>query len=386
MNVYYALVALILLFALLLHGERRGNTKFILLAVTLMFCVYGLRDAYTVGNDVNSYRFNYERLGDTDWSELPTLNDWLHSADEDEDKVGHERNIANSWLMKVVHEVTDGDYQVYVTLVSAFIMLVFLHYIRRYSPSPVQSVLYFFGLLYFTFNFSALKQSVAMAIVLLSFDAIADRKLLRFLLLTAVASMFHFPALVFLPAYWVADMRLGRTYLLFLALLFVATYFLRDNLVDWMTDTYDTQINEDSSMRFLANKVIVMLVIIVAALVIRPPHPSDRLYCSLLMLMGVAAVIQTFASYNNTFERLADYYFQFAVVFIPMVFEDVKLKRRHLSERELKMVRKIGPYVFCAFAIWRFFNFVSNDETLNHYQFYFQAEKAAEELLSGRFL
>ena len=123
-----------------------------------------------------------------------------------------------------------------------------------------------------------------------------------------------------------------------------------------------------------------MLVIIAVALVIRPPSGEDKVYNSLLMIIGVATVIQTFSSYNNTFERLADYYFQFAIVFIPMVFEDVKTKRRHLSERELKLVRTVGPYLFCAFAICRFLNTVMNDDAYYPYQFYFQAEEAEETL------
>lgn len=198
-----------------MHGERKENKPYIVIAVVLMFCVYGLRDTQTVGNDSTAYRKVYESIGESDWSDLPSLDDWLHSDEADN---SHDRNVADRWLMKVLHELTDGDYQVYVTVVSAFVMLVFAHFIRKYSPSP-----------------------------------------------------------------------------------------------------------------------------------------------------------------------LADYYFQFAIVFIPMVFEDVKTRRRHLSERQLTLVRHVGPYVFCAFAIWRFISFVSGDNTLNQYQFYFQAEKAAEDLLLWRF-
>lgn len=373
-------MVLVLLLALLMHGERRGNIKYILLVIALLFCVYGLRDAYSIGVDsASSYLHAFERMEDTKREDLPTLADWFSSGDEEE--TGHDRNIAFRWLMKLVYDWTEGDYQWFVALIALFVMIAVAQFVQRYSPSPVQSFLYYFGLLYYTQMFGILKQSIAMAFVLFAFNAVVDRKLIRFLVLVALASMFHFPALVFLPAYWIANMRLGRGYLIFLAAVFVVTYLLRDQLVEWMTDAYDTQIKDEVTMRFLANKVIVMLVIIVAALVIRPPTAEDKLYCAVLMLIGVAAVIQTFAGYNNTFERLADYYFQFAIVFIPMVFEDVKLKRRHLSERELKMVRRIGPYVFCAFAIWRFLSNAERPEAgLMPYQFYFQAEKAEETL------
>ena len=386
MSVYHWLVVLVLLLAFLMHGERKGNTKYILLVVALMFCVYGLRDAYSIGNDSSSsYLHQFEEMEDVEREDMPTLSDWLSNDDLGEKHAGHDRSIAFQWLMKLVYDWTEGDYQWFIGIIAFFVMIAVAQFVQRYSPSPVQSFLYYFGLLYFTMMFNTLKQSVAMAFILFAFNAIVDRKLIRFLVLTLVASMFHFPALVFLPAYWIANMRLGKTYLIFLAVLFVVTYLMRDQLVDWMTDTYDTAI-EDTGRRFLANKVIVMLVIVVAALVVRPPDASDRQYGSLLMIIGVATVIQTFSSYNNTFERLADYYFQFSIVLIPMVFEDVKTKRIHLSERELMLVRRAGPYIFCAFAIWRFLDTVTGDKTIYPYQFYFQAEKAAEELLSGRFL
>lgn len=389
MTIYYVLIILILLAALLLHGERARNTAFILIAVALLFCVYGFRDAEMIGHDSSSsYLHQFQRLEGTSWDEMPTIKDWLSTdqddandtSDTDDYRIGHERNFAFRWLMKAVYDLTDGDYQFFITIIAVFVMVVFAQFIYRYSPSPAQSILYYFGLMYYTMMFSVLKQSIAMAFILLAFNAITDRKLFRFVILVLVASMFHFPAIAFLPAYWIARMRPGRTYILLLAALLVLTYVFRDQIVRWAQDTYETNLHDASTTRFLANKVIVMLVIIIAAVVIRPPSAEDTVYCSILMLIGIAAVLQTYAGYSNNFERLADYYFQLSVVFIPMVFENVKTKRRYLSERELALVRRAGPYLFGAFAIWRFLNTISGDSAFNPYQFYFQAEKAGETL------
>ena len=388
MSVYYWLVALILLFGLLLHGEQRGNTKFILVAALLMFCVLGLRDAYTVGNDsASSYRLQFESLKDKDWSDLGGPFDWVQDLEKQSGR--DDKNVGLEYMMKLVYDSTDGDYQFFITMISFFVILANAHLIRKYSPDPLQSILYCFGLLYFSFYFSALKQSVAMIFVIYSFDAITDRKLLKFLILLALASVFHYPALVFLPAYWIGNMRLGRSYLILLALILLIVYIYRNNIVEWMSDAYygeDSDHTVASNSHFLMNKVIVMLIIIGAALVVRPPDPSDRVYCSLLALIGVATVLQTFAGYGNIFERLADYYFQFSFVFLPMVFETVKTKRQYLQPRMLQLIRNVGPYLFCAFAIWRFIHNTSGDSNLNHYQFYFQVEKAAEELSSGRYI
>lgn len=375
MSVYHWLVILVLFLALILRGNQAHNRIFIVLAVALMFCVYGLRDVYSVGIDsTSSYLGQFERMSRRNWDQLPDFSDWLGMEEgyEDEERSGHTRNIGLSWVMKAVSEVTNDDYQVFIAVVALFIMGSFAIFINRFSPSPIQSILLYFGLLFYTFNFSALKQSVAMAIILFAASAIADRKPLWFILLTLLASMFHFPALVFLPAYWIAHMKVGRSYLLILAVVFLVTYFLRDQLVTVMTDAYSTEIN-DSSMRFLANKVIVMLFIIVMAVILRPPVPEDRAYCSFLALIGVAAVIQTFARYNNTFERLADYYFQFAVVFIPMAFEDVTPRVRYLRDMDRRLLQKVIPYVYGAFAIWRFLQVVQSPSAkLLPYRFFFE--------------
>ena len=388
MSVYHWLVVLVLLFGLLMHGERKGNVKYIVVAAILMFCVLGLRDAYSIGVDsASSYLHQFQRMSDTEWSDLGGPFDWIRDLEE---QTGREnKNVGLGYLMKLVYDWTDGDYQVFITLISFFVILAIAHVVRKYSPDPLQSILYFFGLLHFTLHFGILKQSVAMIFVLYSFDSIVDRKLLKFLILMTLASIFHYPALVFLPAYWIGNMRLGRNYLILLVIIMAVVYFFRDNIVEWMNDAYygeDSDHTVATNTRFLMNKVIVMLVIIAAALVIRPPHSSDRLYCSLLALMGVATVIQTFAGYGNIFERLADYYFQFAFVFIPMVFEDVKLQRQYLKPRMLYMIRRAGPYIFCAFAIWRFISNVTADESMTPYYFCFNAPPHEEELMAWRVL
>lgn len=371
-----------------MHGDRKGNIKFIVVAAILMFCVLGLRDAYSIGNDSSSsYLHQFQRMENTEWSDLGGPFDWIQELEEQSGR--EDKNSGLSYLMKLIYDLTDGDYQVFVTLISFFVILANAHLIRKYSPDPLQSILYFFGLLYFSFHFNALKQSAAMIFVIYSFDAIMDRKLLRFLILMALASIFHYPALVFLPAYWIGNMRLGRSYLILLALILVLVYLYRNNIVEWMNDAYygeDSDHTVATNTRFLMNKVIVMLVIIVVALIVRPPHPSDRVYCSLLALIGVATVLQTFAGYGNIFERLADYYFQFSFVFIPMVFETVETTRQYLHPRMLQLVRNYGPYLFCAFAIWRFLSNTSSDANMNPYQFYFRAQEAVEDLLVGRFL
>lgn len=374
MTIYHWLVILLVLLALLLRGGRKGSAVFIFLAFALMFCIQGLRDNRTIGNDSRtSYRAEFNMMGDKEWEDLGGIRDWIQLEQKDKEYSSQDRNFAIRWLMKFVYDYTDGDYQWFIAIVALIVLSTEAIVIYKYSTSPIQSILYYLGLLFFSFQMSATKQSLAMSLILLSLTGIIDRKPFRFFILVIVASFFHFPAIIFLPAYWVANMKIENSYLFFLAGLFVLTYIFRDRLVILMNDAYySSEIETASSLRFLANKVIVMLVIIAVALLVRPPHHEDRIYCALLQLMGIAAAIQTFAGYNNIFERLADYYFQFAVIFIPMVFEGVKTNKRYLQENTVQLICDVGPYVFGSFAIWRFLDNIINDVHFTPFRFFFE--------------
>ena len=185
MNIYMIMAAAVLLLALFMRGDVTRNKKFIILSCVIMFVVYGLKDTYTVGIDnTSSYLHQFQRMETTTWAQV-----W---ADSD-----YNSNVMWNLLVKLSYELLDGDYQLFISLLSAFVMLVFGRFVYRYSSSPVQSFVYYWGLWFFVFNFSALKQSIAMALLMLAFDAIMEHRVFRYLLWVALAMLFHFPAAIF---------------------------------------------------------------------------------------------------------------------------------------------------------------------------------------------
>lgn len=361
MNYYALLVALVLVTALLMHGYREKNLKYVIVACILLYAIYGLRDTYTVGGDTrSSYLGNFERTANRSVAEIF---EYCKGT-----------NVLFHLFTKFFVTYISKDYQLYISLISLFVTICFGRFIYQYSPNPLQSILYHFGLLFFTFHFSALKQSIAMTFLLLAFDQIVKQKPVKFLLIVLIAGQFHFPALVFLPAYWIAKLRPGKSYLILLGTLLVVTYIFRNQIINFMIELYrDTEANVDlSDVRFLRTKALIMVIIVTAAVIFRVPTNEDRIYNMLLLFMGLAIVFQTFCGYDNTFERLADYYFQFSVVFIPMVFDKNANRKSLLSWRMLEVIDTAAPYIFCGYAVYRFVNVSVNDFAISPYHFFFQ--------------
>lgn len=361
MNMYVAMMAAVLVLAYLMRGDKPENKSYIWISCLLMFVLCGLRDVYTLGIDsATSYVRIFGETGALDWAEVPSYSD-------------SGNNVGFYYILKLCHTLTGGDYQAFFILYSAFIMAVFGWFIQKYSVNPVQSFAYFWGLLCYSFLMDSIKQGIAMAFITLAFDAIIERRPVRYVLLIAAAWWVHVPALVFAPAWLIAKMKPGRAYLVFLAVMLAVVYRFREEILELMLSVYGTEM-QMNDMGFLANKVLIMLVIVAAALVLRPPEEDDRVYNILMQFMGIAIVIQTFASYNNTFERLANYYFQFSVIFIPMVFQ-VDVRRSHLLDAKTEaMGKQAAPWVFCAFGVWRFANYITANAWLwLPYRFFFES-------------
>lgn len=366
MNIYALLVALVLVTALLMHGYREGNKKYVIVACLLLFAVYGLRDTFVIGGDTtSSYLHMFERMANHSWNDVLSTSGGV--------------NKGFYLFAKAFHQLSGGDYQLFVTLIAGFFTFCFGRLIYRYSPNPLQSILYHFGLLYFTFYFSVLKQSIAMAILLLAFDCLMRRKTFRYLLLVLIAAQFHFPAYVFLLAWPMSTIHVGRSYLGFLAIMLVITYLFRNQIINLMLNTYkdleDSTANVNmAGITFLRTKALIMLGIIIAAVALRKPKPEDHVYSTLLEFMGVALVFQTFCGYNNIFERLADYYFQYAVIFIPMVFDKKTDREPLFNWRVMEVVDLFAPYLFCGFGIYRFLTNTVNSSLLYPFVFFFQSK------------
>ena len=178
-NAYTIMMAMVLMLALFMRGGKEKNRAYILIACLLMFCVLGLRDVTAIGNDTRvSYLWSFHRAASVEWSSLIQ-------------NYSMKNNSGFRVLEKVMNTLTKDDYQLYTSIHAAFMLLVFAHFIYRYSTSPVQSFCYYWGLLFYLFIFSALKQSLAMTILMLAFDAIVDKKPVKYIIWVLLAAQLH---------------------------------------------------------------------------------------------------------------------------------------------------------------------------------------------------
>lgn len=379
-NIYVIQILLILFFGLLFRDDKK---KFLRAAFIILFAVMAFRNARMVGNDSATSYFG-------DFVDIQTADlQWP--------------NIGLPIVMKIIRYYTD-DYQWVIIITAAIVCFAYYKLLLKYSENGFISVMWFMGMLFYTFLFSAFKQAWAMAFLCFAFDAVFEKKLLRFIVFVGLSTLFHFPAIIFLPAYWIARLKINRAFpiLMFSVLAFV--FIFRAQLLNLMVSTYAKGEGDYSSNAgFFGTKFVFMVLMILFGLYQYYKHKYNTDYGTnhfsvLLYFMGIAAIIQTFCLYDNVFERLADYYYQFSILFVPLVLcrkeYDVNqhgynnlLQAENNSDSFVNVERKrvlnytiedidiisVLSAVITVFCVWRFVsNTTSGADSLSPYYFFWQ--------------
>lgn len=213
------------------------------------------------------------------------------------------------------------SFEVCLFLIAAFVAITLGVLVYRYSPSPYWSYVMYLAIGFYIASFSMLKQIIAMGFIMLAMIAVIERQPGRFLLWVAVAAIFHTPALIFLVAYPFANKRINLSYFLILFSIVAGIFLFRDRIVQWISSVYYDDSIEFEAAEILGGKVVVMVMILLIALIFRPLRNYDTLYCQTFNIMILAAIVQCASVYDNVFTRLADYFYQFVVLFIPLMLQ-----------------------------------------------------------------
>ena len=210
-------VYLILLMAVLVLGrwlEGRSRKWYILLMVLLHTALCGLRHPHLTG-DLMKYHWEFLSVGQSAWM-LPAENPGFY------------------WIMKGIYHLSAGNFQVFLFVTAAVSQMAAGWIIWKYSPAPWLSYLTLHCLGFYIFGFSALKQALGMASVLLAFQGITENRPRFFLGMVGIAGLIHLPMLAFLPAYFLTRFRVDRAVLIAYVLGGVLLFWLRHPAADAM--------------------------------------------------------------------------------------------------------------------------------------------------------
>ena len=135
--------------------------------------------------------------------------------------------------------------------------------------------------------------------------------------------------------------------------------------------------SEARELTDVGGRFIGMILIMVMAALMRVPNPKDWIYSKIFNVMVLAAAIQTMSVFDNSYTRLADYYYQFVILFVPMFLQPVRYKEE-LSYRRIGILANIpGSYMIIGiittvFSVWFFSNQIPSVEKMGDILFFWE--------------
>lgn len=135
------------------------------------------------------------------------------------------RNPLFQIYQALIRSFTSNE-SVFFTISALFVQYSYVRFIRRHSPSLLMGIGLYLFLGTYVFSLAAMKQTIAMAVLLYAVEALMERRNRRFYLLVFVAMLFHTYSLMFviLPLFTVKPWS-ARTFLLLAGILFIMANF-----------------------------------------------------------------------------------------------------------------------------------------------------------------
>ena len=203
----------------------------------------------------------------------------------------------------------------------------YLFTIRKLSTNYILSVFFFITLGTYTFFFNGLRQGIAMAIVALATPYLLQKDLKKLLLITLVASSFHFSALIIAPIHILLHWRINLLYKVFSV--FIGTLLVSSTTIAYLASNnprYKVYLeeNEAGGLLVLSFNIVMVLILYLIAFSYKIKDKSFLLLLQFYAL-GVAFIAPfPILGFNPSGpQRMLNYFSWVLVLLLPIALKRI---------------------------------------------------------------
>ncbi|MCM0219381.1 EpsG family protein [Bacteroides fragilis] len=280
------------------------------LCVTLLMFLGSFR-AESIGNDTHEYLRIFQEIA--------------------QDVTIETRYEIGYIYLNYIVSLFNSNPQSILIVTSVITLFSFGRFIWKYSQSPWLSLFLFFTYGFFVFSITAVRQSLAIAVLLFSYDYILQGKKLKFVLTVLIATTFHTTAIFFLVSYLCRMFKPTlRTIILFLGIGIVCSY-LFSTLLGFAFQLFTIYEGYDQGIYFGETRLASILYVVISLLILffcyfilrqkKVIHQlSDwqlRNNSNMLILVLFAVVFYIISLELNLLDRIAIYYNVFSLILLP---------------------------------------------------------------------
>lgn len=229
-NLFVVNFILVLIWGVILiyNGNAEKNKKtFVIIVCVQWILISGLR-ADSVGADTGNYMNIFDYHSSMSWTRVfSEIKNYFIGATSTDAYSGLEPLFV---LFNKLVSVFTTNHVLYKFIVAIIFTVALGKYIYKYSTDPCLSFAIYGSLFYNMFSLTGYRQVLAVALILYGYKFIRERKLIPFLVLVLISSLFHKTSLMFILLYVLANKKLKPMYLLFIAMMFAVMLIFNNRI------------------------------------------------------------------------------------------------------------------------------------------------------------
>ncbi len=307
----YSVIFILGLAMFFMFAKIHDDKKYVFLCMFVLFLVAALRHE-SVGGDIVNYITSYEQYAKYSLKEILEL----YITDDFKDPTYY----LTGWLFsRIFHNP-----QWWLAFVAFAFCGTLGRLIYKESKVPALSIIALMALGFYSFSMTGLRQTLAIVLVVFSYEPLKERKLILFVLLVFAASLYHQTALIFLMAYPIVNVEIGKYHLIAAAVVFIIFFAFQSQLLEFMNtflqeERYEGYTSGDASQLTISGFIIQAAIFVYAIFYYKTAVKDNKEILVLYNLSFIGLMFQLYSSFIAEMFRISMYFSVFNVLLIPNV-------------------------------------------------------------------
>lgn len=325
-------------------GRKSNKVNLVIIPILLLTLLAGLRDRY-VGTDT----WNYTQPFNPNYDNSTLVLD---------------ANVEYGYQIFVylINYLTN-DYYWYLIGIALISITLMVYAIRKYSIDYILSVYIYITFGFYTFLFNTVRQAIALAILFYGIKFFLEKKLIKYLVVVLIASLFHISAWIMIPFYFIVHFKFKVE--IKAILIFISSAILSSMVIQYMSASnqrYEqyTQESEHAGgylLLFFYSFIAVFLYIFGKRLRVNNKNYSllEQLYFCGLMFVIPIALLGTDPSGP---QRVLYNFSVYLILLIPMLLRDQFNKSIYIG---LFYILAFIYFMMITYSLYGIYPYVLND-------------------------
>ena len=331
---------------------KNGNKK---IAIPIFFLIFFLILAFRneeVGIDLINYKYYFEKISSYSSKEL--FQNMLFSINNIDIEPLY---ILYNWIVSKIY----NNFQFFLAI-TAFITVYPIYKLYNEDDKfDCLKLILFMSITCFTMFFSGLRQIIAISISIYAYKSVRENKLIKFLCIVLLASLFHQSALILLLMYPIYHIKIDRKKYIYSIAIILTIFIFRRSIFSLILPFLGKKYSKNIITETGAYSTYILLVIFYLFIIlVGKKDEKNKEILGLRNFLIISIVIQGFASLNDIAMRMNYYY----LIYIPILI----CRTLSNSEKKLQQVVKIAYIVMTIFFItYYYYSAFNGSDILNVY-------------------